>query len=59
MGPVDFDRKITANTKAVIVVHFQGATTDMNQLGAIAGKHNIKIVEDCAQACGAIYKGRK
>lgn len=59
MDPNDFERKITPKTKAVIVVHYQGATNDMDRFCAIARKHNIKIIEDCAQACGATYKGRK
>jgi len=59
MDPDDFERKITPRTKAVIVVHFQGATNDMDRVIQIARKHDIKVVEDCAQACGANYKGRR
>jgi 8-amino-3,8-dideoxy-alpha-D-manno-octulosonate transaminase len=59
MDPADFERKITPHTRAVIVVHFQGATNDMDRLLEIARRHNIKVVEDCAQACGAIYKNQK
>jgi len=59
MDPDDFERKITDKTKAVIVIHFQGATNDMDRILEIAAKHDIKVVEDCAQACGALYKGRK
>jgi len=59
MDPDDFARKITPRTKAVIVVHFQGATNDMDRLLEIARRHNVKVVEDCAQACGVTYKGRK
>ena len=55
----DFERKITPRTKAVLVVHFQGASNDMDRLLAVAAKHGIKVIEDCAQACGGIYKGRK
>lgn len=55
----DFERKITSETKAVIVVHFQGGTNDMDRILAIAAQHNIKVVEDCAQACGATYKEKK
>jgi len=59
MDPEDFERKITPRTKAVIVVHFQGATNDMDRMLEIASKHNIMVVEDCAQACGVVYKGHK
>jgi len=59
LDPDDFERKITANTKAVIVVHFQGATNDMDRVLEIAARHGIAVVEDCAQSCGAVYKGVK
>lgn len=59
MSPEDFERKITPRTKAVIVVHYQGATNNMEKLCAIARKHNVVVIEDCAQACGAIYKSKK
>lgn len=59
MSPDDFERKITDKTKAVIVVHFQGATNDMERFLKIASKHNIKVIEDVAQACGGIYKSKK
>ena len=55
----DLARKITPNTKAVIIVHFQGACIDMDRLLSIAQKHQIKVIEDCAQSCGGTYKGRK
>lgn len=59
MDPADFERKITRRTKAVIVIHFQGATNDMDRLCRVARKRGIQVVEDCAQACGSIYQGRK
>lgn len=59
LDPEDFERKITKRTKAVIVIHFQGATTDMDKILDIAKKYNIKVLEDCAQACGTAYKNRK
>ena len=59
MAPEDFAAKITPATKAVIVVHFQGATNDMDRLLDTARAHDVRVVEDCAQACGALYKGRK
>lgn len=59
MDPADFERKITPHTKSIIVVHFQGATNDMDRILEIANKHKVKVVEDCAQACGATYQSRK
>mgnify|MGYP000081623311 FL=1 len=51
--------KITNNTKAIIAVHLQGRTADMDAINAIAKKHNLKVIEDAAQAHGAKYKGKK
>ena len=50
---------ITDKTKAIIAVHIGGHPCDMDPLMEIARKHNIKVLEDAAQAHGAIYKGRK
>lgn len=50
---------LTANTKAIIVVHLAGLPCDMQSLISFAHKHNLKIVEDCAQATGATFKGKQ
>lgn len=50
---------ITENTKAVIPVHLYGQTCDMDAIMKIAAKHHIYVIEDCAQAHGASYKGKK
>jgi dTDP-4-amino-4,6-dideoxygalactose transaminase len=50
--------KITSRTKAIIPVHLYGQPADMDPILSLAKKHNLKIVEDCAQAHGAVYKGR-
>ncbi len=52
LDPYDFEKKITPNTKAVIVVDFQGGAAKMEEICRIAKEHNIKIIEDCAQAMG-------
>ncbi len=59
LDPDDFEKKITSRTKAVIVVHFQGAAADMDKIMSIAARRGVKVIEDCAQALGAKYKGRK
>lgn len=50
--------KITRRTKAIIVVHIFGQSADMDPIMALAAKHGIKVIEDCAQAPFATYKGR-
>lgn len=50
---------ITPRTKAIIVVHLAGWPCDMDPIMAIAKEHNLKVIEDCAQANGATYKGRQ
>ena len=58
MAPEQIEQRITPNTKAVVVVHLYGQCADMDEIVRLAKKHNLKIVEDCAQAHGAFYKGR-
>lgn len=50
--------KITPRTKAILVVHIFGQPADMDPILELARKHQIAVVEDCAQAPGALYKGR-
>lgn len=49
---------LTPNTKAVIVVHLAGMPADMDPIMVLAKKHGFSVIEDCAQAHGAKYKGR-
>ncbi len=51
-------RAITGQTKAVIPVHLAGWPCDMDPIMALADRHGLKVIEDCAQAHGARYKGR-
>jgi len=59
IDPKKIEEKITPLTKAIMVVHLYGKVCDMDAIGAIAKKHNLKLIEDCAQAHGASYKGIK
>lgn len=59
LDPADFEAKITPQTKAVIPVHMRGAPCNMDAIMAIAKKHNIKVIEDVAQAMGGSYKGKR
>ncbi|MDH5365709.1 MAG: DegT/DnrJ/EryC1/StrS family aminotransferase [Cyclobacteriaceae bacterium] len=53
------EEKITPLTKAIIPVHFYGLPVDMDGIMQLANKHNLIVIEDCAQAHGAEYKGKK
>lgn len=57
--PEAIEERITPKTKAIIVVHLNGQPAMMDEIMAVARKHNLKVVEDCAQAYDAYYKGRK
>ncbi len=52
------EKAITPRTKAIIPVHLAMRFTDMNGLTALANKHNLKIIEDCAHAHGGQFEGR-
>lgn len=59
INPADIKSKITGKTKAIIPVHLYGQCADMDAINAIAKDYGLKVIEDCAQAAGATYKGRK
>jgi dTDP-4-amino-4,6-dideoxygalactose transaminase len=59
IDPKDIEHRITDKTKAILVVHYLGHPADMDEIMAIARKHNIKVIEDTSHAQGALYKGRK
>lgn len=59
MDPGDLEHRITPATKAIIAVHLQGNPADLDPILAIARKHRLRVIEDCSQAVGASYKGRR
>ena len=58
LDPSAVEKAITPRTRAVIPVHLFGNAADMDGIMAVAGKHNLKVIEDCAQAPGAVYKNK-
>jgi 8-amino-3,8-dideoxy-alpha-D-manno-octulosonate transaminase len=59
MDPGDLERKITRRTKLIVPVHMAGAPCDMKAIMAIARRHGIPVLEDCAQANGGTFAGKK
>lgn len=58
MDPSDVRRKITSRTRAIMAVHLYGHPCEMDTLSTIAKDNGLFLVEDCAEAFGALYKGR-
>jgi 8-amino-3,8-dideoxy-alpha-D-manno-octulosonate transaminase len=58
IDPAEIEAKITPRTKAIIAVHLQGHTADMDPILEIAKKHKLRVLEDCAQCLGGRYKGK-
>ena len=58
IDPSDIEQKINLHTKAIIPVHIYGTPCDMDEIMALAKKHSLYVVEDCAQAHLAQYKGQ-
>ena len=59
MNPERVEEKINTKTKAIMPVHLYGQPCDMDPIMRIARKYNLFVIEDCAQAHGATYKGKK
>ncbi len=58
MNPEDLDKKITPRTKLILPIHMAGNPCDMDAIMAVAEKHNIPVLEDCAQCNGGSFRGR-
>ncbi len=58
LDPAAVEKNITSRTKAIMPVHMIGHQADMDKICAIAKKHNLRVIEDAAQAFGGSYKGR-
>ena len=59
INPSLIEDKITSRTRAIMAVHLYGQACQMDEINAIAKKYNLKVIEDAAQAHGALYKGKK
>ncbi len=59
IDPLLIETAITPRTKAIIAVHLYGQPADLDAINAIAKRHNLKVIEDAAQAHGARYKGKR
>jgi dTDP-4-amino-4,6-dideoxygalactose transaminase len=59
ISPIEIEKAITKYTKAILVVHLYGKPAEMDKIQKIADRFRLKVIEDAAQAQGAIYKGKK
>ncbi len=59
IDPERIESAITEKTRAIIAVHLYGQTADMDAINQVARRHGLKVIEDAAQAHGALYKGRR
>ena len=59
MDPADLERRITPRTRLILPVHMAGAPCDMAAIMAVANRHGIPVLEDCAQCNGGTFRGKK
>lgn len=59
INPALIEEKITSKTKAIMAVHLYGQVAAMDEINAMAKKYNLKVIEDSAQAHGAVYKNKR
>jgi len=58
IDPVEIEKAITSKTRAIMPVHLTGLSADLDAIYAIANKHNLRVIEDAAQAIGTKYKNK-
>lgn len=58
IDPAEIEKKITPKTRAIMVVHYAGRMCRMDEITAIARKHNLRVIEDCAHAIESSYQGK-
>jgi dTDP-4-amino-4,6-dideoxygalactose transaminase len=58
IDPAGIERLVTPRTRAILPVHLMGKPADMDAVRAVAGRHGLRVVEDAAEAHGALYRGR-
>ncbi|HMP40564.1 MAG TPA: DegT/DnrJ/EryC1/StrS family aminotransferase [Roseiflexaceae bacterium] len=58
LDPADLAARLTPRTKAIMPVHLNGVTADMDPIMTFAREHGLLVIEDAAQSCGSFYKGR-
>jgi dTDP-4-amino-4,6-dideoxygalactose transaminase len=59
LDPARLEGAISERTKAILPVHLYGQAADLDPVLAVARRHGLKVIEDCAQAHGALYRGRR
>jgi perosamine synthetase len=59
IDPHAVENRITPNTRAIMAMHYGGYPCDLDELYALGHRHGIPIIEDCAHACGASYRGKR
>ena len=59
LDPLDVEKRITPRTRALMPVHMRGAPSRMDELMAVAHRHNLSVIEDTAQADGGTFQGRR
>jgi len=59
IDPIDAEKRITSNTKAIMPVYYTGACPNIDDIYLLAKKHHLRVIEDAAQAFGSQYNGKK
>ena len=58
LGAAEIEARITPNTRAILIVHLYGRPCEMDEIMAVAQRHGLRVIEDCAHAIEATYRGR-